>query len=42
LTEALRVVSCHVLGFYAINVWLPGDDSWLEPEAKEVEERVSI
>lgn len=28
--------------FYAVNVWIPGDDSWLEPEAKEVEERVSI
>lgn len=28
--------------FYAVNVWLPGSDSCLEPEGKEVEERVNI
>lgn len=28
-------------GFHAVNVWLPGGDSWLEPGAEEVEGSVS-
>lgn len=38
MTEAWREIRCSVLGFYVVNVWVPGHDSQLGHEAKGTEE----